>query len=193
MEGGTGAGLISPPKRPACPASPPSGRRAKRWTMSARPARSPLSTRRHQNGGDVAKALALGADAVAIGHAALMALNCNRTFRKRITRSEMGVEAGYCYHCHRPMPGEINDAGSDPASARSGRSPRACSIPSHAGDRVPDDGARLWQTNVHSLEPGDLAALTMEASALAMVPLAGTPAHRRRADMTRALTYMVRR
>src|SRR6202161_3690033 len=31
-----------------------------------------------RNGGDVAKALALGADAVAIGHAALMALNCNK-------------------------------------------------------------------------------------------------------------------
>ena len=31
-----------------------------------------------RNGADVAKALALGADAVAIGHAALMALNCNK-------------------------------------------------------------------------------------------------------------------
>ena len=30
------------------------------------------------------------------------------------------------------------------------------------------------KTNVHSLEPEDLAALTMEASALAQVPLAGS-------------------
>ena len=30
------------------------------------------------------------------------------------------------------------------------------------------------KTNVHSLEPEDLAALTMEASALAKVPLTGT-------------------
>jgi glutamate synthase domain-containing protein 2 len=30
------------------------------------------------------------------------------------------------------------------------------------------------KTNVHSLEPEDLAALTMEASAMAKVPLAGT-------------------
>jgi glutamate synthase domain-containing protein 2 len=30
------------------------------------------------------------------------------------------------------------------------------------------------KTNVHSLEPEDLAALTMEASAIAGVPLAGT-------------------
>jgi methylamine---glutamate N-methyltransferase subunit C len=30
------------------------------------------------------------------------------------------------------------------------------------------------KTDVHSLEPEDLAALTMEASAMAKVPLAGT-------------------
>jgi len=30
------------------------------------------------------------------------------------------------------------------------------------------------KTDVHSLEPEDLAALTMEASAMAMLPLAGT-------------------
>ena len=30
------------------------------------------------------------------------------------------------------------------------------------------------KTNIHSLEPEDLAALTMEASAMAQVPLAGT-------------------
>ena len=38
-----------------------------------------------------------------------------------------------------------------------------------------DDGARLRQDeHLHSLEPEDLAALTMEASAMAGVPLAGT-------------------
>ena len=31
-----------------------------------------------RNGADVAKAIALGADAIAIGHSALMALNCNK-------------------------------------------------------------------------------------------------------------------
>ena len=41
------------------------------------------------------------------------------------------------------------------------------------------------KTNVHSLEPEDLAALTMEASALAMVPLAGTQFTVGRPDMTR--------
>src|SRR5215471_14433901 len=53
-----------------------------------------------RNGADVAKALALGADAVAIGHSALMALNCNKDIPEADYEKEVGVEAGYCYHCH---------------------------------------------------------------------------------------------
>ena len=41
------------------------------------------------------------------------------------------------------------------------------------------------KTYIHSLEPEDLAALTMEASALAQVPLAGTQHTVGRPDMTR--------
>ena len=53
-----------------------------------------------RNGGDVAKALALGADAIAIGHSVLMALNCNKDIPESDFETEIGVEAGYCYHCH---------------------------------------------------------------------------------------------
>ena len=53
-----------------------------------------------RNGGDVAKALALGADAVAIGHSSLMALNCNKNIPEADYEREIGVEAGHCYHCH---------------------------------------------------------------------------------------------
>src|SRR6202048_2009351 len=54
-----------------------------------------------RNGGDVAKCLALGATAVAIGHSALMALNCNKEI-PGVTDYEgtVGVPAGECYHCH---------------------------------------------------------------------------------------------
>ena len=47
-----------------------------------------------RNGGDVAKALALGADAVAIGHSVMMALNCNKHI-EGVTDypNEIGVEA----------------------------------------------------------------------------------------------------
>ena len=54
-----------------------------------------------RNGADVAKAIALGAKAVAIGHSALMALNCNKEI-PGVTDYEgtVGVPAGQCYHCH---------------------------------------------------------------------------------------------
>ena len=41
------------------------------------------------------------------------------------------------------------------------------------------------KTNIHSLEPEDLAALTMEASAMAQVPLAGTQVTVGRPDLNR--------
>ena len=53
-----------------------------------------------RDGVDMAKALALGADAIAIGTAGLIALNCNKDIPEADFEKEMGVEAGYCYHCH---------------------------------------------------------------------------------------------
>lgn len=141
-----------------------------------------------RNGGDIAKALALGADAVAIGTAALVALNCNKQIPGADYEGTVGVEAGYCYHCH------------------TGRCPVgiATQDPELRKRLNPDEGAQrvynflhaltmecqmlaraCGKTNVHSLEPEDLAALTMEASAMAMVPLAGTQFTVGRPDMTR--------
>ena len=89
----------------------------------------------------------------------------------------MGVKAGHCYHCH------------------TGRCPVgvATQNPKLRKRLNPDDAAlRVYnylhtmalelqllaracgKTNVHSLEPEDLAALTMEASALAKIPLTET-------------------
>ena len=52
-----------------------------------------------KNGVDAAKALALGADAVSIGTAALIALNCNAPLFKE-DYQKLGVEPGFCHHCH---------------------------------------------------------------------------------------------
>src|SRR5256884_3269968 len=130
-----------------------------------------------RNGADVAKALALGADAVAIGTAALVALNCNKDIPEADYEGTIGVEAGYCYHCH------------------TGRCPVGITTqdlelrkrldPDEAAERVYNFLHTLTmecqmmaracgKTNVHSLEPEDLAALTVEAAAMAKVPLAGT-------------------
>src|SRR5579862_8438417 len=61
-----------------------------------------------RSGADVAKALALGATAVSIGVAAMVALGCNRsTYRREGADYDatagyraLGTEAGYCHHCH---------------------------------------------------------------------------------------------
>jgi len=141
-----------------------------------------------RNGGDVAKALALGADAVAIGHSALMALNCNKDIPEADFEKEIGVEAGYCYHCHTGRC-PVGVATQDPLL-------RKRLDPDAAAERVYNFlhcltieaqmmARACGKTNVHSLEPEDLAALTMEASAMAMVPLAGTQHTVGRPDMTR--------
>jgi methylamine---glutamate N-methyltransferase subunit C len=141
-----------------------------------------------RNGADVAKALALGADAVAIGHAALMALNCNKDIPDADYPTEIGVEAGYCYHCHTGRC-PVGITTQDPVLRRR-------LDPDAAAERVYNFlhclaiecqmmARACGKTNVHSLEPEDLAALTMEASALAMVPLAGSQFTVGRPDMTR--------
>jgi glutamate synthase domain-containing protein 2 len=141
-----------------------------------------------RNGGDVAKALALGADAVAIGHSSLMALNCNKNIPEADYEREIGVEAGHCYHCHTGRC-PVGVATQDPEL-------RKRLNPDDAAERVYNFLHTLTiecqmlaracgKTNVHSLEPEDLAALTMEASALAQVPLAGSQHTVGRPDMTR--------
>ena len=130
-----------------------------------------------RSGADAAKALALGADAVAIGIAALIALNCNKEIPESNFTEEVGVPAGQCYHCH------------------TGKCPVGITTqePELAARLDPDEGAErvanfinsmtmemalltrsLGKSDVHSLEPEDLAALTVEASAMARIPLAGT-------------------
>jgi glutamate synthase domain-containing protein 2 len=131
-----------------------------------------------RNGADVAKAIALGAKAVAIGHSALMALNCNKEI-PGVTDYEgtVGVPAGQCYHCHTGRC-PVGVATQDPEL-------RKRLVVEEASERVYNFLTAMTmelqmlaracgKTNVHSLEPEDLAALTVEASAMARVPLAGT-------------------
>ena len=130
----------------------------------------------------------MGADAVAIGHSALIALNCNKDIPEANFEKEMGVSAGQCYHCHTGRC-PVGVATQDPTL-------RERLDPDKAAERVYNFLHTLTiecqmmaracgKTNIHSLEPEDLAALTMEASAMAMVPLAGTRHTVGRPDMTR--------
>src|SRR2546426_1231317 len=131
-----------------------------------------------RNGGDIAKCLALGADAVAIGHAALMALNCNKEI-PGVTDYEgtIGVPAGQGYPCHTGRcPGGITTP--EPALRErlrgGGGPPRGYNLLTALTMELPMPARACGKTNVHSLEPEDLCALTVEAAAMAKVPLAGT-------------------
>ena len=130
-----------------------------------------------RNGADVAKAIALGADAIALGHSVMMALNCNKDIPEANYPEEIGAEPGYCYNCHTGRC-PVGVATQDPEL-------RKRLDPDEAAERVYNFlhtltiEAQLFaracgKTHLHSLEPEDLAALTMEASAMAAVPLAGT-------------------
>jgi glutamate synthase domain-containing protein 2 len=130
-----------------------------------------------RSGADMAKALALGADVVSVGTAAMIALNCNRDIPEADFPNEIGVEAGSCYHCHTGRC-PVGVATQDPEL-------RKRLDPDMAAERVYNFlhtmamecqmlARACGKTNVHSLEPEDLAALTSEASAIAEVPLAGS-------------------
>ena len=130
-----------------------------------------------RSGADVAKALALGADAVAIGLSALIALNCNREIPGSNFMEEIGVPAGECSHCH---------TGKCPVGiATQDKNLTKRLDPDEGAERVANFlnamtmemsllTRSLGKGDVHSLEPEDLAALTIEASAMAQVPLVGT-------------------
>ncbi|WP_045835829.1 FMN-binding glutamate synthase family protein [Hyphomicrobium sp. 99] len=129
-----------------------------------------------RNGGDVAKALALGADAVGIGTAALVALGDNDP-RWEAEYNKLGTTAG-CY--------DDWHEGKDPAGITT-QTPELMQRldPVAAGRRLANYlkvltleaqtlARACGKNHVHNLEPEDLVALTMEAAAMARVPLAGT-------------------
>ncbi len=129
-----------------------------------------------RSGADVAKALALGADAVSIGTAALIALGDNDPALDAEYRA-LGSEAGYW---------DDFQAGTDPAGITTQNPELAVHLdPVKAGRRLANYlkvltletqtlARACGKSHVHNLEPEDLAALSVEAAAMAGVPLAGT-------------------
>ena len=131
-----------------------------------------------RNGADMAKALALGADAVAIGQAAMIALNCNREL-PGITNfvKEIGVEAGFCNKCNTGKCPVGITTQEPKLEKRLNINDSSIQVANFLNSMTMEAGiiARsLGKSNVHSLEPEDLVSLSIEASAMAKVPLAGT-------------------
>jgi glutamate synthase domain-containing protein 2 len=129
-----------------------------------------------RTGADVAKALALGADAVSIGVAALIALGDNAPEYDAEYR-KLGSASGYY---------DEYQAGLDPVGISTQDPELAARFdPIQGGRRLANYLRTLvletqtlaracGKSHVHNLEPEDLVALTIEAAAMARVPLAGT-------------------
>lgn len=129
-----------------------------------------------RSGADVAKALALGADAVAIGTAAMVALGDNDP-RWDAEYRELGSAAGYY---------DDYQEGRDPTGISTQDEELVARFDPVEGGRRLANYLRVLtmeaqtiaracgKSHVTHLEPEDLVALTVEASAMARVPLAGT-------------------
>ena len=131
-----------------------------------------------RNGIDAAKAIALGADAVAIGQAAIIALNCNREL-PGITDfvREVGVPAGYCTKCHTgkcPVGITTQDPRLEKRLAIDEAAARVASLLSSMTLEMKLITCALGKRNVHDLTVDDLSALNVEASMMAKVPMVGS-------------------
>lgn len=129
-----------------------------------------------RNGADVAKAMALGADAVAIGTGALIALGDNDPALEEEYR-KLGTTAGAYDDWHE---------GRDPAGITTQDPVLAARFDPILGGRRLANYLRVMtleaqtiaracgHNSLHNLEPEDLCALTVEAAAMAGIPIAGT-------------------
>jgi glutamate synthase domain-containing protein 2 len=129
-----------------------------------------------RNGADVAKCLALGADAVSIGTAALIALGDNDPHLEDEYRA-LGTTAGAYDDWHEGLdPAGITTQ--DPVlSARLDPIVGARKVANYLSVMTLEAqtiARACGKSHLHNLEPEDLAALTIEAAAMARVPLAGT-------------------
>ncbi len=129
-----------------------------------------------RSGADMAKALALGADAVAIGTAALVALGDNDPAWEA-EYAALGSTAGAYDDWHE---------GRDPAGITTQDPELARRLdPILGGRRIANYLSVLTmeaqaiaracgKSHLHNLEPEDMVSLTMEAAAMTQIPLAGT-------------------
>lgn len=138
-----------------------------------------------RTGADVAKAIALGADAVSVGQGVLMALGCNSdTYVQNGAHidatadyEKLGTAPGFCHHCHTgkcPVGVTTQDAELELRLEPSVGAKRLKNYFKTMNMELTTIARACGKGDVHHLEREDLVALTIEAAAMAGVPLAGT-------------------
>ncbi|WP_347276006.1 FMN-binding glutamate synthase family protein [Leptolyngbya sp. FACHB-321] len=138
-----------------------------------------------RTGADVAKAIAMGADAVSIGQGILIALGCNSETYIQQGEHHSAVEdyaaintaPGYCHHCHTgkcPVGVTTQDAILEKRLEPEVGARRVQNYLKTLNMELTTIARACGKQNVHHLEREDLVALTVEAAAMARLPLAGT-------------------
>ena len=138
-----------------------------------------------RTGADVAKALAMGADAVSIGQGVLMALGCNHESYEQDGQridatadyAALGARPGSCHHCHTgrcPVGITTQDAVLEQRLQPASGARHLKNYLKTLTMELTTIARACGKQNVHHLEPEDLVALTVEAAAMARLPLAGT-------------------
>ncbi len=128
-----------------------------------------------RTGTDVAKALALGADAVMIGNGAMVALGCNSP-QYLEDYQKLGTSPGACHHCHTglcPMGIATQDPELEERMSVAAGSERVARFLTAMTMEVTALAKACGKSSVHNLEPEDLRALSFEASAFTGVKMAG--------------------
>lgn len=128
-----------------------------------------------RGGVDAAKALALGATAVSIGTAALIAMGCNDP-RYEEDFSKMGTAPYHCHACHTGLcpagittqdPDLTSRLDVDTAAERVANFLYAMTL------EIQTIARSCGKSDVHHLDPTDLRALTLESALITGIPLVG--------------------
>jgi glutamate synthase domain-containing protein 2 len=128
-----------------------------------------------RTGVDAAKCLALGADAVMIGTAAMMALGCNSP-RYLDDYRKLGTSPGACHHCHTgrcPVGVATQDPELETRMNVGAGAERVARLLTAMTMEITMLAKACGKSSVHNLEVEDLRALSFEASAFTGVKMAG--------------------
>lgn len=128
-----------------------------------------------RSGVDSAKCLALGADAVMIGNAAMVAIGCNSPQYLEDYR-KLGTSPGACHHCHTglcPMGITTQEPELEQRMNPRAGAERIARYLTAMTMEITALAKACGKSSVHNLELEDLRAMSFEASAFTGVKMAG--------------------